>query len=363
MRIDSLETIPYGLPFREPYVTARGTLERREMILLRLRTSGGPVGLGEAVALTLRGGPDLTSIERELREGCAPLLEGQKVTLATLSGLIAGIAAAGASRPALSAVDLALHDLVGKVEGDPVWQLLGAGACEPVRCNATLVVAEPASVADEAERWMQDGFETFKLKVGVPEDVAQVRAVRDRAGGGARIRVDANAAWSPAQAIERLDAMASVGLELAEQPTADLAGMVEVRRACRTPLAADESVADADEASLAVEQGACDLATIKLAKVGGIAAALDVAARIPAYLSSALDGPLGIAAAAHLAQVMPAPGIASGLAQGLATQRLFSATIAARGPELDGPLLLLPDEPGLGVEIDELALARHRLDR
>jgi L-alanine-DL-glutamate epimerase-like enolase superfamily enzyme len=103
------------------------------------------------------------------------------------------------------------------------------------------------------------------------------------------------------------------------------------------------------------------LATIKLAKCGGIAGALRVAEAIPAYISSALDGPVGIAAAAHLAQAMPRPGIAAGLAQGLATQDLFDATIAATGPELDGPDLRLPDEPGLGVEIDELALRRHRI--
>jgi L-alanine-DL-glutamate epimerase-like enolase superfamily enzyme len=98
---------------------------------------------------------------------------------------------------------------------------------------------------------------------------------------------------------------------------------------------------------------------VKLAKVGGIAAALEVAREIPAYLSSALDGPIGIAAAAHAAQLLPGGG--AGVAHGLATQRLFEDTIAARGPQLDGARLSVPDEPGLGVEINDLALARHRL--
>jgi L-Ala-D/L-Glu epimerase len=363
VRIASLEAIPYALPFEDPYVTARGALESREMILVRLTTSGGPAGLGEAVPMSLRGGADLASVERELTEGCGALLAGQKVTMNSIAGLIAGVAAAGASGPALCAVDLALHDLLGKIEGEPVWSLLGASAAEPVRCNATLVAADPGDVADDAERWAADGFESVKLKVGVPDDVAMVKAVRERLGSGARIRVDANGAWTPADAVERLDAMANHDIELAEQPAADLAGLAQVRRSLRTPIAADESVASADDARRAVELGACDLVTIKLTKAGGIAAALEVAAEIPCYLSSALDGPVGIAAAAHLAQVMPAPGIAAGLAQGLATQKLFAATIAASGPELDGPLLTVPDEPGLGVEIDELSLARHRLDR
>ena len=135
--------------------------------------------------------------------------------------------------------------------------------------------------------------------------------------------------------------------------------MARVRRAVRVPIAADESVNDAGDARRALELGACDLATVKLAKVGGIAASLEVAREIPVYVSSALDGPVGIAAAAHAVQLLP--DSARGLAHGLATGRLLGATIASRGPQLDRSELILADEPGLGVEIDELALARHRL--
>jgi L-Ala-D/L-Glu epimerase len=359
MRIDRLETVAYSLPFREPYVTARGTLERRELLLVKLHTSGGPAGIGETTALALRGGATLTEIDAELRERCAPAVEGQKATAAALVGLVAGVRGLGVSAQAACALDLALHDLVGRVEGEPVWRLLGGAEQRPVTCNATLVAGEPGAVADDAERWAADGFETLKLKVGMPGDVEQVASVRERVGRGARIRVDANGAWGPEEAIESLEAMGRHGLELAEQPAADLDGLAQVRRRVRTPIAADESVNDAGDARRAVELGACDLATVKLAKAGGIAAALEVADAVPTYLSSALDGPVGIAAAAHTAQVLPKGG--AGVAHGLATQRLFAETIAAQGPELDGPLLHIPDEPGLGVRIDELALARHRL--
>jgi L-Ala-D/L-Glu epimerase len=361
MRIDRLETVPYALPLREPYVTARGKLERRELLLVRLRTSGGPIGLGEAAPLALRGGPTLREIQGELHERCAPLLEGAKVTPRTLPGLIAASREREVSAQALAAVDLALHDLAGKAEGEPVWRLLGAAQARPVRCNATLVVGDPADVAADAVRWAQDGFGTLKLKVGTPRDLEQMQAVREAVGPGPRIRVDANGAWSPAEGIQRIGAMAHHDLELAEQPAPDLEGLASVRRAVRPLVAADESVAGAEDARRAVELGACDLATIKIAKSGGIATALEVARVVPAYLSSALDGPVGIAAAAQLAQVLPEAPPAAGLAHGLATQRLLGATIAADGPDLDGPELRLPDEPGLGVEIDELALARHEL--
>ena len=150
-------------------------------------------------------------------------------------------------------------------------------------------------------------------------------------------------------------------LELAEQPVATLEEMAALRARTSVPLAADESVASPDDALRAVQLDACEYATVKLSKVGGHADARGIAARLPVYLSSALDGPVGIAAAAHLAQVINEEREDPGLAHGLATQRLFAETIAARECELDGDRLQLPDAPGLGVAIDEAALARHRL--
>src|SRR5204863_7731679 len=195
------------------------------------------------------------------------------------------------------ALDMALLDLAGKRKGYPAWRVLGAGSPTPVTCNATLVAGPPNAVAAEAERWAERGFRTFKLKVGVPGDVGQVEAVRAALGPKARIRVDANGAWSPQDAVLRLTAMERHGLELAEQPAADLEEMALIRDQTAIPIAADESIADADDAARAVDLGACQLATVKLSKVGGVAEARRIAARIPTYLSSALDGPVGIAAA------------------------------------------------------------------
>ena len=95
--------------------------------------------------------------------------------------------------------------------------------------------------------------------------------------------------------------------------------------------------------------------------MGGLAAALEIAEVLPSYLSSALEGPVGITAAAHAVQALRAGGGDAGVAHGLATERLFSATIG-RGAIAVGDQLQLDDRPGLGVEIDEEALAGRRLD-
>ncbi len=99
---------------------------------------------------------------------------------------------------------------------------------------------------------------------------------------------------------------------------------------------------------------------MKLAKVGGISAALEIAAELPVYLSSALEGPVGIAAAAHVVQALPSPSAGTGLAHGLATERLFSETCGS-GAELRGPELHLGEGPGIGVELDWAAIERRRL--
>ena len=358
MRIAAADVIPYALRFREPYVTARGTLGRREMVLVRLRTEDGMEGLGEAVPLALRGGGTLAEVERALRDAAAALV-GRELGDAAVPG--GWRAPDGIPAPARTALDVALQDIAAKAAGLPLWRFLGAEREAPVRCNATLVAAEPRALAAQAAAWAQRGFASFKLKVGVPGDVVQVEAARSELGAEARIRVDANGAWSVEAAIARLAAMERFGIELCEQPAPGLEDLAAVRAQTAVPIAADESVAAPADARRAVELDACQLATVKLSKVGGIDAARAIARTLPTYLSSALDGAVGVAAAAHLAQALPATGLAARLAHGLATQLLFTDSIAAVECELRGDLLTVPDGPGLGIEIDEQSLARHRL--
>jgi o-succinylbenzoate synthase len=356
LRIERLEIDPYALRFEQPYVTARGRLERRQLVLVRLHADGA-FGLGEAAPLALRGGASLEQISRELVERCGPILEGHELDPADWAAPAGECHAAGVSPQALAAVEIALLDLAGRLAERPAWSILGASQARPVRCNATLVAGERAAVAENARHWAARGFRTFKLKAGMAGDVDQARAVREAVGEGARLRLDANGAWSLDDAIARLRELAPLALELVEQPVSGLEQMAAVRRATEVPVAADESVASVAEAHEALSARACDLATVKLAKVGGIRQALAIADVLPVYLSSALDGPVGIAAAAHVAQAMPDRG----LAHGLATADLFAEEIASRGVDVVDAELRVPDGPGLGVEIDEAALAGCRL--
>jgi len=250
---------------------------------------------------------------------------------------------------------------------------------EAVECNATLVAGPPDAVAAEAERWARDGFTTFKLKLGAetagdrrigdlsrsrqPGDVAQVRAVREALGSEVRIRVDANGAWDLEAAKATLAALEPFEIELAEQPVAGLQAMAALAASTSIPLAADESITTLDEAEEGVALGACAFTGIKLSKVGGPEEALAIADVLPAYVTSALDGPVGIAAAAQVALSLAETGHPERLhlAHGLATQRLFASSIATVECEIRDGMLHLPPGPGLGVEIDEEALRAHRI--
>jgi L-alanine-DL-glutamate epimerase-like enolase superfamily enzyme len=358
VRLSSVEVIPYALPFKRPYATARGVLREREMVLLRARDEDGVMGLGEAVPLSLRGGVSLGEVVRELEEWA----QDQALEVE------------GLSPPARCAVTVARMDLLGRRAADQ-----GGGNDEAVPCNATLVAGEPEAVATDAEAWAADGFTTFKLKLGAESvknlvgqgksrtresgDVETVRAVREALGPEARIRVDVNAAWDLGTAKERLGELEPYGIELAEQPVGTLEELAELSASTSIPLAADESVTSLDEAEEAAALGACAYTGIKLSKVGGPEEALRIAGVLPAYITSALDGPVGIAAAAQTALSLAETGHPERLhlAHGLASQRLFASTIASVECELRNGMLHLPPGPGLGVEIDEDALQAQRL--
>lgn len=356
MRLATAEVIPYALPFKEPYVTARGTLTRREMVLLRLRDEDGVEGLGEAVPLSLRGGVGIEDVVKELEEaGTAPSFADLPASASANEGEAIGSAIEGLSMPARCALSTALIDLAEKREDPGAWHA-------PVRCNATLVTGEPAAVAAEAERWAADGFGTFKLKVGAGDDVAQVKAVREAVGEDARIRLDANGAWSLDEATEILAAVEPLGIELVEQPVETIAEAAELARRTRIWLAGDESIVTVEDAEEAIRADSFSVTGVKLSKVGGFERGREVAGRMRSYVASALDGPVGIAISRRLAEWLDSPRFAEErLAHGLATQRLFAETIAATECTLEGDLLHEAEGAGLGVTIDEDSLRYHQL--
>jgi O-succinylbenzoate synthase len=182
-----------------------------------------------------------------------------------------------------------------------------------------------------------NGCRTVKVKVAergqrLEDDVARVAAVRSALGADGRIRVDANGAWSVDDAARALAALAKYGLEYAEQPCATLAELGSLRRQLARQgtdvlVAADESVRKADDPLRVAAAGSADVIVLKVAPLGGVSAALDVAEAggLPVVVSSALDTSVGIAAGVALAAALPALPFACGLG----TVGLFERDVAA----------------------------------
>jgi O-succinylbenzoate synthase len=232
---------------------------------------------------------------------------------------------------------------------------------ERVPVNATVPAVAADEVAGVLALW--SGATTAKVKVAdaggsVADDLDRLAAVRDSLGPGGRVRIDVNGAWDLGTAVRLLPAYdrAADGLEYAEQPCAAVDDLAALRRRVDVPVAADESVRLTADPEAVARLGAADVVVLKVAPLGGVRAALQVAERLglPVVVSSALDSSVGLAAGVALAAALPDLPYACGLG----TAALLAADVT------DEPLL--PHEgtvPVRPVEVSAERLAALALDR
>ncbi len=346
-----------ALPLRDPFVIARSTHgEGRTIttVLAELRDDAdgpdGPVGLGEGYPDTYYGETPATMaavipLLLEAVGSLAPALRGSVAE--ARAALDAADDAMGATignhGGAKCAVDIALHDLVGKRLGLPIRELLGITAPIPPT-DFTLGIDEPAVVAERARR--ASDFPALKIKLGGPSDLATLEAVRAVYAGP--IRVDANTGWTPDGALELLPELERLGVELIEQPFP--AGRLDQLRALQErsslPLVADESAVFIEDLEALV--GVVDGINVKLAKCGGIGPARRMLARandlgFRTFIGCMEETSIGIAASAAVAP----------LAEWLDLDGcLLLADDPVSGLELGaGKRWQLADRPGLGLEV------------
>lgn len=359
MRIEGVRWIEYRLPFRAPYVTAGGRLAVREGLLLQLVAEGGRTGLGEAAPA-----PESQVAGRDLGRilaAAAPGLLGRDAAGLPALRLPDGCAAEAAAA-IRGALDIALCDLLAQEQGVSVARLLSAAA-ESVAVNALVTAAAGAPARARAAR--SDGFAVVKLKVGtLPTPEAErhrVAAVRRAVGPEVKLRLDANGAWTEEQAIATLRALLQYDIEFVEQPVAagQPQALARVRAATGAVVAADEDVTGPAAARQLVELGAADVLVLKPQRLGGLRACQAIAeaaaaAGVPCVVTTSIEAGVGTAAALHLAAALGGP-----FAHGLATLELLEDDLIL-GPGLpaEGGVMKVPPGPGLGVRLDEAALAR-----
>lgn len=320
---------PVTLNLVHPFQIAQGTSLARHNVFVRIGD-----GVGEAAAVHYHGETQASISAYLSRLDCHSFDDPFQIETA-LAELPSG------SRAARAAIDIALHDWCGKLAGLPLYRLLGLSPARSPRTSFTIAIDSPEAMAEKAAgaRWP-----ILKIKVGVAEDEARIRAVR--AATQATLRVDANGGWSRSEAARLLPILAECGVELVEQPlpVADrdgLRGLVSLRP--RPRLFADESIVSV--ADIVSHVGLVDGVVVKLAKCGGIREAqrqiaVAHALGLDVMLGCMIESSVAVTAAAHLASLVEYVDL-----DGPA----LIQNDPARGVCYEAGRLLLPSTPGLGL--------------
>src|SRR5947209_12559093 len=223
---------------RAPFVSATGSVQARELVLVRLEHMDGQVGFGESAPLPSYDRATVDDVQVALESCREVLARGEELDRAELLIECARLAVLP---QAVAGIDLALWDLEGRRAREPVWRLLGANGTGEVEVNRAIAAPDRARAADEALAAARAGFRTLKLKVGIGDDAGRLAAVRAAAGPEVKIRLDANGAWTVSEAAATLRALEPAGLELCEEPVSGLGETAQLSELTLLPLSIDET--------------------------------------------------------------------------------------------------------------------------
>ncbi|WP_042884838.1 muconate/chloromuconate family cycloisomerase [Cupriavidus necator] len=370
-QITSVEAILVDLPTIRAHQLSMATMQQQTMVIIRLRSSDGIEGIGEATTIggLSYGEESPEGIKLTIDTYLAPALVGQDATSINAAMLKLNKVARG-NRFAKSGIETALLDAQGKRLGVPVSALLGGAVRKTLPVLWTLASGDTHRDIEEAEMLLAERrHNVFKLKIGrrsVRDDVAHVSKIKAALGDRAKVTVDVNQAWNEVDAALGIEALEAAGIDLIEQPTPREHRGALARLAARftVPIMADEGITGPEDAIELVRDACADVFALKIAKSGGIfgmmrTAAIADAAGVLLYGGTMLEGSIGSIASAHGFSALPQ---------------------LAWGTELFGPLLLkddivmarpqyrdfdlhIPEGPGLGLQIDEEKLAFYRRDK
>lgn len=352
MKITGVETYPVSIPLKCPFRISLGESITYEGVLIKILTNRGIYGIGEAAPSPRITGETTKSILSAL-ERFTPILIGMNPL--RIDPIMDKIESNILYNPsAKCAVDIALHDISGKVSQKSLKDLLG-GKRPQIETDITIGIKGIEESITEAREIISKGFRIIKLKIGEEpkRDIEKIRILRDELPDDITIRVDANQGYTVKEAIDVLEELTKYRIELIEQPVKfwDIEGMKEVRRASPLPVMADESLHTSYDATRLIREEACDYFNIKLMKVGGIMEALKIASiaedcGIMCMIGCMGETEIGITAALHFALSTEAVVFAD-----LDSHLTHTRSMTEGGIIIENGLCRIPETPGIGVEM------------
>lgn len=365
MKITKVETIPYGIPVKS-FADAYTSFVRSNAVLVKIYTDDGHVGIGEACAWEPEFyGETLESVNSTIQKYAAPAIMGEEPfninrIMLILDQKLARITCVK------EGIDLALHDLVGKILNVPAYKLLGGKFRDKIPVASEIGIDTPKIMAESAHKVLKMGFKVIKIKGSndMNEDIKRIKTVREAVGEEVELRLDPNAAWDTMGSIRVMRAVEDCNLQLLEQPipTWDLKGMAHIRRNIGVPLMADESIWTPQDAIKIHDYEAADILNLKIAKTCGLhlgkkVEAVAEALGMPCIAGTELEPGVSAVAKVHLAASMRVHPLASEFTE---LTQVDGSILKQKLKVVDG-CLEVPEGPGFGVEIDEDALKEYKI--
>ena len=364
LTIHRIDAIPVALPLKSPMKMAAETITAAQNVLVRIEAAGGGVGWGEASSAPTMTGDTLGGLVAAVRDHLAPMLVGKDAYLwpSLRPALHRALHGNGGAH---SAVEMAVLDLTGRARGLRLIDLVGRARRNAVKPMWLLGNRTAEEDVAEAHAKQAEGFHFFKLKIGVKPlatEIAIAHAVR-AALPKTPLCADANCGLSLAAARTYVEKTRKAGLMFVEQPLAydDIEGLKKLTRGTKVPIGIDEGIHSLADIATSARAGAGGV-SLKLIKLGGIAAALEAASlchRLGLSVNIAAkiaESSISSAAALHLACTVPKAD------WGVSLTHFYLAEDIVRHPlPLANGTVALPAGPGLGVEVDEAAVERFRV--
>ncbi len=363
-KIKRVEAVAVRLPMTKPMKMAGVLIAAADNVLVRVELDNGHLGWGEAASAHSMTGETVESMVAAVRY-MVPTLNGLAAgdisqISATMDRLMYG------NQSAKSAVEMALHDALGKAAGKPVYELLSGKRRSRVPVLWLIGTGTTGGDVAEARAKMASGFVAYKIKVGVGDpldDAERTKRICDVLGKGHLISADANQGYTVEQAIAYVRAVEKTTLDFFEQPIAghDLTGMARVAAASRIPLGFDEGLHSLDDLVRHHEARAargCSLKTIKLGGLRGVYRAAELCQSLGMKVNLACKvAESGIAAAAmmHVAAAVPAVEWGVSLSSQYLADDVVRAPLVIANGHAD-----VPAGAGLGIEVDEARVRRYQ---
>jgi len=364
LTVRRVDAIPVALPLKAPMKMSGETIATAANLLVRIETSNGTVGWGEAASAPTMTGDTQGGLVAAVRNHLAPMLVGQDLRQwASLRPMLHRALAGNGG--AHSALEMAVLDLVGHASGVRLIDLVGKPRRTAVKPMWLLGNKTAAEDVAEAQAKQAEGFDFFKLKIGVKplaKEIAIAFAVRE-ALPKTPLCADANCGLTLTAARNYVKKTKKARLMFVEQPLAydDIEGLRKLTHGTRVPIGVDEAIHSLGDIVTNAKAGAGGV-SLKLIKLGGITAAIEagklcqklgLSVNIAAKIA---ESSVSSAAALHLACAVPKAD------WGVSLTHFYLAEDVVRRPlPLKNGLVALPDAPGLGVEVDEAAVERFRV--